>query len=63
MRTVQELLGHKAVKTTEIYTHVMNRLGLTVTSPSDRLQRLLLADKSRFVVVFMSPRPRSVRGA
>ena len=37
IRTVQELLGHKDVKTTMIHTHVMNRPGLAVTSPSDRL--------------------------
>lgn len=37
IRTVQELLGHKDVRTTMIYTHVMNRPGLCVRSPLDRL--------------------------
>jgi len=32
---VQELLGHKNVKTTMIYTHVMNKGGLGVQSPLD----------------------------
>jgi integron integrase len=35
IRTVQELLGHKNVKTTMIYTHVMNRGGRGVISPLD----------------------------
>lgn len=37
IRTVQELLGHKEVETTMIYTHVLNRGGRGVMSPLDRL--------------------------
>lgn len=38
IRTVQELLGHRSVKTTMIYTHVLNRGGHGVTSPLDGME-------------------------
>jgi integron integrase len=37
VRQVQALLGHESLNTTMIYTHVMNRPGVAVTSPLDRL--------------------------
>lgn len=36
IRTVQDLLGHESVETTQIYTHVMQKPGLGVRSPLDR---------------------------
>lgn len=45
IRTVQELLGHRDVATSMIYTHVMNRPGLAVRSPLDG--RLRVARKPR----------------
>ena len=37
LRTIQDLLGHKSIKTTEIYTHVAQKNKLGVQSPVDKL--------------------------
>ena len=45
IRVVQELMGHANVKTTEIYTHVMEKNIASICSPLDILHKNVLEEK------------------
>lgn len=57
IRTVQELLGHKDVTTTMIYTHVLFDNQIAVTSPLDRLDDFAADGESKYRTGEPTPAP------
>ena len=54
IRTVQEQLGHKDVRTTQIYTHVIKRDGLAVQSPLNDVLSVIFGQRLKPSIEFFT---------